>query len=433
MVKETTSPGKYHYYTLPLEKGTVTLTLKTLNKHSEFRFSERPYLVICRRTISFQNEVLILGIRLGEEKEERVYIRLLQTELRISCSVDTDHTHLSRYAYFALYQFVSFGSFNFDKYYWPDFFSPKTGKSKYLNIIIDRAGTDIKRKSKYAFFYKPGQKLIYPFKHTKAIAPPVSESQTDHINLLNRHAIGYCFADTSLGARYSNHFPFLLPYTGIWKQKKDGIKGFHSFIITSSDILSYDYTPLQDKINALGQEMAILAPIQMLEYKSSEKEKQAHIRDNLKKLKLVYTLWQKAIPLLQGQPLTHFLFTHGMRFIKKKPRKQDMHPCIFSGETPQLCFLLVNKGDYYELEMRFKVNGKMYVPNECNPTFFIHSTTEPYLFYLLDSITDYRVTSFFARHYFKLSVLKCHYQPYFKKFTDRLATVYELKAKEIEN
>ena len=164
MIKEITSPGKYHYYTLTLEKGTVKLTLKTLNQHSDFRFTERPYLLNRRSTISFRHEILILGIRLGEDK---AYIRVLETELKISCTVDTDHTYLTRYAYFALYQFVSSGSFDFDKYYWPDFLSPQIGKSKYHDITIYSLGTDIERKSRYAFFYKPAQQLIYPFETTK--------------------------------------------------------------------------------------------------------------------------------------------------------------------------------------------------------------------------------------------------------------------------
>lgn len=107
LIEQITKPGKYHYYALPFNKGTVTLTLDTLNKHSEFRFPKHPYLPIRKKTISFQNEILILGIRLGEEKEEKVYIQVLQTELRISCTVDTDQTYLSRYAYFALYNFMS--------------------------------------------------------------------------------------------------------------------------------------------------------------------------------------------------------------------------------------------------------------------------------------------------------------------------------------
>lgn len=429
-----TNPEKYHYYTLPLEKGTVRLTLDTLNKHSDFRFPERPYLVIRKRTISFQNEVLILGIRLGEEKEERVYIRVLQEELRVSCSVDTDYTYLSRYAYFALYSFTwSGGGYNFGKYYWPDFFDPKTGKSKYLTVIIDRAGTDIKRKPKYAFFYKPGDKLLYPFRRKKAITTATPTLEKDNVNQFNLYAIGYCLADTQLSSARSAHFPLIVRYRGIWEKNHREIKGFNQFVITPNQAIANYYTPIQEKINVLCRKMQTLAPIKIPEYRSTDKEKQAVKRENLRTLKLVYALWQKAVPLLQTQPFTHYFFTHGLRNVKGKPRKQDMKACTFSSESPQLCFLLVGKGDYYELELRFKAEGKFYVPNECNPTFFIHSTAAPNRFYLMDSITDYHVLCFFERHNFKLSVLKCHYQGHFKTFIDRLAEAYELTTKGIDS
>jgi len=105
-----------------------------------------------------------------------------------------------------------------------------------------------------------------------------------------------------------------------------------------------------------------------------------------------------------------------------------MHACTFSVQRPKLCFLFRNKGEYYELEMRFKAGKKTYTCHHFNPTFFIHAQIEPYRFYLLDSITDYQVTSFFARSDFKLLVLKSHYKSHFKAFTDRLAEVYEFKA-----
>ena len=432
MTNQITSPGEHHYYTLPLEAGTVKLTLDTLNKHSEFRFSERFYLVIRLRLISFQNEVLTLGTQLGEEKEERVYIRVLQTELRISCSVDTDDTYLSRYAYFTLYHLMSVRKqYDFNKYYWPDFFDPKTGKSKYLTVINDRAGMDIKRKPKYAFFYKPGQKLIHYFRHKLVNATPAMVIQEDHINDMNSFAIGYCLADTCLSARHSNHFPFLVPYTGNWKENKAGIKGFHLFLTSPDQIAAFDYTPKQKKMNTICRKMLSLSPIKSLANITDEKEIRKIKRGNISTMRQVYALWQKAVPLLKGQPFTHWLYTYGMHNVKGKPRRMDMQPSIFSTVRPELCFLLVDKGEYYELELRFKAEGKMYVPSDFNPTFFIHSEAKPNLFYLLDSITDYHVICFFTKCNFKLSVLKCHYQAHFKNFIEQLAAVYELKSKGV--
>ena len=49
------------YYILPLEKGALKLTRETLNAHSGNRYPKR-FILIRKRTISYQNEILTLGI-----------------------------------------------------------------------------------------------------------------------------------------------------------------------------------------------------------------------------------------------------------------------------------------------------------------------------------------------------------------------------------
>ena len=419
-------------YSLPLQKGTRKLTLDTLNNHSEFRFTKRPYLLIRMKSVSFKNEVWTLSIILDHEKEEFVYIRVLQIELKISCSVDTDQTYLSRYSYFAMYNltYVS-GYFDFTKYYWPDFFDMKTGRSKYLDIIIDRAGTEIKVKPKYSSFYKPGQKLIFPFKDLNTELPLKETTQNETINQMNWFAIGYCLADTGMISNHSCHLPFLVCYSGIWKESWQEIKGFDQFILNNKDELVFDFTPIQCELNALSREMIAIAPVKSPPHKSALNEQDAVRRENVRGMQQMYDLWRKAVPLLHSQQFTHFLYTYGMRNVKGKPTKKYMIPCKFSTLVPKLCFLFINKGEYFQLEMRLKVEGKSHMPHISNPTFFIHSANEPNKLYLLDSITDYQVSRFFAKNEYRLSILKCHYQTHFKPFINRLAAIYEVKFKGI--
>ena len=250
------------FYTLPLEKGTSLLTLQTLNSHSAFRFPKRPYLLIRTRKISFTNEILTIGIKLGKSpREEQVYIQIQQTELKVSCSTDTDKEFISRYAYFALYQFTAVsGEYNFEKYYWPGFFNAKTGKSKYLDIINDRASMEISIKPKYSFFYKPGQALTFPFQDKITLRPSFNVTEKE-INTSNDFAVGYCLADTQLVSIHSPHFPFLVPYTGVWKENKEGLKTFHTFITDRDQLTLYKYSAQQKKLNKLCFKMMDLAMI----------------------------------------------------------------------------------------------------------------------------------------------------------------------------
>ena len=130
-----------------------------------------------------------------------------------------------------------------------------------------------------------------------------------------------------------------------------------------------------------------------------------------------------------------------------------MHPCTFSNEVPKICFLLQDKGDYYELQFRFKIWNKILIPNLSNPVFFIRAINDPAKFYLLSThtdyillisstssnsgylfsrtvtmgITDYHITHFFDKFKFRLSVLKNHYEGYFKDFVTHLAGIYQIQ------
>jgi hypothetical protein len=202
-------PQGIDFFHLPLEKGTVILSLETLNRHSAFRRTRKPFLYIKQRKISFQSEILTIGIMLGEEKEEMVYLQVKPTELLVGCSVDTSESYLSRYAYYTLQDLMNHsGECDFKEFYWPEFFHPKTGKSKYLNIINDRWGMNVGLKAQYSYFYKPESKLYYPFKDTMCPARskrfPITQTNISASNCV----IGYCFANTTFASYCSNHYPF---------------------------------------------------------------------------------------------------------------------------------------------------------------------------------------------------------------------------------
>jgi hypothetical protein len=138
-----------------------------------------------------------------------VYLQVKPTELLVGCSVDTSESYLSRYAYYTLQDLMNHsGECDFKEFYWPEFFHPKTGKSKYLNIINDRWGMNVGLKAQYSYFYKPESKLYYPFKDTMCPARskrfPITQTNISASNCV----IGYCFANTTFASYCSNHYPF---------------------------------------------------------------------------------------------------------------------------------------------------------------------------------------------------------------------------------
>lgn len=419
-------PAGLQFFKLPFEKGTVRLTRATLNKHSDFRRRERPYQCVSICKISYHNEILIIGIEVEKEEEEKVYLQATATGLLVSCSTDTHETYLSRHAYLALNQLIYIDDhYDFDRYYWPGFFDAKTGKSKYLNIINDRRGLDVFLKPKYSSFYKPEQKLIYPLNDEKSKPRMNLKQAKESIISENGETIGYCLADTLLRSWHSNHLPFLIPYSGLLTNKKDVVKTYVNFIKDQKDLPILDYTPVQHQLNQLCFKMIELALIKSPEYQSTEKERENIKRDNIRRRDKIFLLWQQAIPLLECQLFISHYHTLGMKNVVGKPRKKDMPVCSFSTEVPKICFLWLDRGDYYELSLRFKVGKKIFVPEQRNVTFFISQKNDPKRFYLLETLTDYTVLTYFEERKFNISVLKSHYRQYFKGFKEQLTRVYE--------
>lgn len=412
-------------FKLPFLDGTLKLRYEILNTYSEFRFTKG--LSITIRKISFQNEWLTVGIKLDNEREEKVYLKATLKELLISCSVDTDESYLSRYAYFALHKLMYINDYcSFDRYYWPDFFTSKNGGSKYLTIINDRNGLDITFKPNYSYFLKPSDQLILPTIESKFNRPKMIFMDKKTAIEQQCNGIGYCLADTFLKSWHSNHLPFLIPYDGILTQTQNTVKTFTSFITDETNEAVLQFSPMQMELYKICIRMGLITAVLKPDYYSTQEQKSTIDEENLKRNKEMFTLWQDAFPYLVHQPLTHHYFTYGLRNIRKKPRKMDMKKCTFGYEVPKIFFLWKDKGEYYELDYRFKIGKKLFTPSENNTSYFINDELEPMKFYLFESFSDCQLTLFFAKRQFKLQILKAHYS-YFQDYLEKLRTHFEVK------
>ena len=104
----------------------------------------------------------------------------------------------------------------------------------------------------------------------------------------------------------------------------------------------------------------------------------------------------------------------------------DMKPCTFSYEIPKICFLWKDKGEYYELDYRFRIGKQLFKPSENNTAFFINEELNPMKFYLFESFSDCQLTLFYAERRFKIMILKVHYG-YFEEYLESLRSNYEFK------
>jgi len=413
-------------FSLPFEKDTFLLTLITLNSHSNFNHSEVPRSAYEMRKISFINEILTLGIRFYFEKEERVYLKVTSNHLLVSCSVDTDSSYLSRYAYFAIYSLISiYERISFNKYYWPDFFNKKNGTSKYLEIINDREGLDVFLKPEYASFVRPNQILVFPKIGFESTRPVMVMRSKESLAVQRTNGVGFCIACTDSPYYHFNHFPFLIPFCGTLTKDSKSIKSFKKFLNSPKDFESLELSSIQIKLCETSLGMRELAAISRIDDKLSFEERMPIFRENARRFFHLFYLWKKAIDSLPFQSNMYYYTSWGLRDMKKRPQKRRMVKCEIAYEAPKICFIWKDKVDYFELEYRFRINNKLMIPSEDNTLFFVNERDNPLKFYLFDSASDAEISAFFAITKFKMLILKEHYEGKFQHYIEQLAKSYE--------
>lgn len=82
-------------------------------------------------------------------------------------------------------------------------------------------------------------------------------------------------------------------------------------------------------------------------------------------------------------------------------------------------------GDYYKLELRLRIAGKIYqIQYYHNTAFFAMLNFSPKKYVLLNSVIDSELLNYFHKSHFQLLVLKKHYDGDFKNFVDQLRMIY---------
>ena len=422
MKKPSQIPNEESFYRLPFRKDTFKLTEETLKKHSTHLLSQSLFDISLRK-INYQNEILTLEIKLKDEVDQLVYLKVKQKELLVSCTAGTNFDYLGRYAFLALSTLMGYGNIlSFEKYYWPDFFNPSTGKSKYLQIFNDRRGLDIELKPKYPAFFKPGDKLLQIPKE-KPIArdsPPMSILR-DHPPTTS-YTIGYFLASFRRSSIRSDHFPFLLPFLGTLTKDKNGIKSYTSFLFNESDTQLLAFSSKKEQLNEVCFKMRELAPIQVQHFPDPCPLN----KEEIKRGKELFELWHQYKETILSERIVYYYGSYGLRFLSGKPRRSWVDTTYrIKKEVPRLLFEKKDKGEYYILELRFRVRKKALIPYNRNVPFFISDRNNSEGLYLLNDFTDFLLVDFFQKKKFMLAILKPHYKDEIMEFINQLAERYE--------
>lgn len=403
------------------------LERKTLDSLSEFRSPKRSYLSVSVKNLGFVNEILIASISIEKEDIEMVYLKVTQDHLLISCSVDTDEFYLSRYAYFFLNKYLWFyHEKSFEDYYYPDFFDAYKGTSKYLKIVSNSKGLSIKLKESFRNLFKPGVSLpIIPLKNEARIniflEPQLSDSSEN-----DTPVIAYCILDPlNLHEKYNEEkeLPLLIPFTATLNNDKINFKSLLTYLNSKTISDDPELNSAQLNLNDICEEMWENSYY----FKMKNHKDDNHSRTFSERKKLQFDLWKSALPQLVNERFMCYQWIYGLRYIKGKPTKKDIRFCQVASDIPQLKFFLIDKGEYYFLDLKFMVNGRLFnFPPIFNMFFFAAAEKEPMKFYLLGSLADAEIVSYFSKISFRLPVLKKHYDTHLKTFVLQIEQTYSI-------
>ncbi|MFF5380408.1 hypothetical protein [Pedobacter suwonensis] len=423
------------FYQLPFEKGSRVLRLAVLERiaidpiviglHSTFSVGKKPE-PLAIQSLSFDQGLLIVTVKLENEAPERVYIAVEYDHLLVSCSVDTDESYLGRHAYLTLQAMMRSGYCDFQEYYWPACFALGNKRSSYVDVVKKPGGFAITLKKKFSGLFRPGDDL--PDVTERVVVPRERLSGKHAMARLAPVSIGYCFANTDLQHFNSNHYPFLIPYVFAATAYLKTVKSFKRFVLNPNDVDGISFSPQQEELNSICFAMKPLVAIRF-SANSHQPETAAKVKavNDANQLAL-FKLWHKALPLLMQQRFTHYFYTYGLRNVTGKPVMRDMKLVDFTMEVPVLRFVLKDEGDYYELQLKLKVKGKLlHMNTDKSSLFLVCDRAKPYLWYLLEAEMDYKLVWFFSRVNFRVQVPKGYYSEFFERFVEGVERWYEVK------
>lgn len=409
------------FYELPFEVGTRILTRATLDANSDIRKPKQRFFSIEINKVEFFNEVLTYTIRIEDEPQEKVYLKVTEKALMISCSVDTDYSYLSRYSYFLLDKLMYYYiSKDFTDYYWPDFFNPDTGKSSFLRVTSNSKTVSVNLTSKYDYFFRPG--FILPeIPNNNPLRKTILNKDTkDCFSPFDQEIIAYGVTEMN------KELTMLLPFTGTLTKDRRSVKSMISYLVPKMPKNFVNAYEDNEQLTEICLRMWHNTNYYAQNIKKVGNEDPVRVNDLERKQRL-FDMWVEAMPYLANQNFVYYQYRGYIRYIAKviKPTKKDFYRICVSSHVPELIFYLSEYKEHYSLKLKFSINDKPIQFAEFKAYFFA-TDDKTNTFYLLGSLADAEIVDFFRYADFNIPVLKTHFEKHFKPFVDQIGKCYKL-------
>ena len=400
------------FYIVPLENDHYTLTNEALKKcvgHQTLKAHGWFYPTL--KFMSFKDGKLEL-LNTSNKISYKLYIGVEKDKLHVACGCATQVDKLCLHAYKALDKLLSYSSTNYFEKYKPDGLAEVALTNKrFFTLEYVGNGLAIKPKDELGSVYNLRDKITADELEAVMTLPAKRSSLTE-----KPKEVAICYI--LMVSRRNNLLPFLMPCLGKLNKAGTAIKGFNKFlsgIEKENDALLTDEQRALNKICLdMWRHVEKLGDITIYKGMSDE---------NRHRLSILFELWQKSIHLLQKQYVFKHPFFH-TRYLKRSPSKSYIEDIRICQEIPSIQFQLIDKGAFYQLEMKVLLNGKAL--KNCKPitAFFIQQEEN---IYMLSSQQDAAMSEWMRKSGERITIFKQHFTEFENSFLKLLRKYYSVE------
>lgn len=395
-------------YIIQLDNDYYGLTQEMINQNVDAKTRRRKdWQHVKLQFLSLENGVLQLAVTSPQDKERfELTVVIEKDKLQVSCSCGQPVEKLCRHAYAALshvsYSYVDSGFFKKYRPGGPVELALK--HRKHFRILQTGHRTEVKQNDSLG--------TIYRFSDT--------DRHGDLINLLELKGASapkvMVNTETTLAylLMYSGWrtLPFLIPAEAVLNKAGCVVKGFVRYIQSPDDpMVKYESVILKKCFRLMEIVQKLPGTI-----------KDA-VEQNMHQVEEVLQLWRELLPVIKYQPFV-FRSEHWLwRLLKGKPRKSSTHPVKISDKTPEVQLELIDKGEYYRLQLKILINGAA-LANYDPCRLFVFSKDQVYL---LGSLRDAAIIELWKELGGFLTIFKDHFDEFEEQLLFKLSDKYFVK------
>ncbi|WP_291912712.1 hypothetical protein [Chitinophaga sp. CB10] len=328
-------------------------------------------------------------------------------KLHVSCSCGSQVETLCLHTYRALGQLIGYRSTDYFKQYRPNGLMEIAARHrKYFDRKATDRGIEVKPKASLGSVYHLADKMEgLQFADILELPPSAPERKK-----AKDTALTYIIID----AFRNKYLTFLLPCLGMLNKAETEVKGFHHFISGTEREYDQFLTDEQKTLNRLCYEMWQQVETQSGSLIEGEPEQECEPAG-------VFSLWEKAMPLLLQQEFIYRYGLYNKRELKEKPQRARIERVQLSKDRPRLHFQLLDKGAFYQLYMKVAVRDRNIHKCDTETTFFISEGTK---LYLLPSLRDAGIAEWIRKSGGHITVFKEHFGDFEQEYLDQLRECY---------